>query len=350
MLYSKLRERHQVKVISFKRQYPRIFFPGRTQQDFSQDVDPIESEPLVDSINPISWVRTFLRIKMEKPDLLIFKYWMPFFAPCYASILFLTRLFTITKSLFICDNIIPHERRGGDLFLTRLALRFVDYFIVQSKVVRDDLLRFRPDADYREVPHPVYSIFKSHYSRDQAREKLGIHEERVILFFGYVRAYKGLEYLIRALPLVLEKVDVKLVVAGEFYEDRGKYERLIKGLGLGERVLLVDRYVPNEEVGVYFSVCDVVVLPYVSATQSGILQIAYNFNKPVITTAVGGLPEVVGEGRTGFIVPPKDPEALAGAILRFFEEGAGFSENIAREKEKYSWDKMVEAVESLVGS
>jgi len=351
LLFQALRRRgHRVKILSFTRQYPSLFFPGKTQQDCSQEAIPVEAEAILDSMNPVSWIRTARRVQRERCHLVVFKYWMPFFAPCYAAVAFLSKLLTPTRVLFICDNITPHERRFGDDLLNALALRWVDYFIVQSNVVREDLLRFRPRAKYRQVPHPVYEIFRGEMSRGEARKRLGLgEEEKVVLFFGYVRAYKGLNYLIDAVPKILQTMPVKVLVVGEFYDDRGPYENQIARLGVQSVVRISDRYVPNEEVGLYFSAADVVVLPYVSATQSGIVQIAYNYDRPVITTDVGGLPEVVVEGRTGYVVPARDPEALAAAVVRFFSEGraAEFAENIHREKEKYSWDRLVEAIEAL---
>lgn len=351
LLYKILVKRgHDVKIISFKRQYPSIFFPGKTQQDLSKENEPIPSEPILDSIGPLSWIRTFLSIDKYQADLVIFKYWMPFFAPCYAAIGFLTRLFTRTKILYLCDNIIPHERRIEDKLLTRIGLWNVHYFIVQSKAVKNDLLDFRPDAIYREVPHPVYEIFSNPYNREQARKHFNLKsKDKVMLFFGYVRKYKGLHYLIQAMPAVLKQLDIKLLIAGEFYEDREKYLEHIQQLGINDSVFVFDDYIPNEEVGLYYNAADVVVLPYVSATQSGIIQIAYNYNKPVITTNVGGLPEVIEEGKTGFIVPSQNAEALAETIVTFFKikNEKKFSENIKEYKRQFSWHRMAEEIEQI---
>jgi glycosyltransferase involved in cell wall biosynthesis len=351
LLYKVLIKRgNDVKIISFKRQYPSIFFPGKTQQDLSKEIEPIPSEPLLDSIGPLSWIRTFLAIYKEKADLVIFKYWMPFFAPCYAAISFLTRLFTRTKILYLCDNIIPHERRIEDRLLTRIGLWNVHYFIVQSKVVKNDLLYFRPNAIYKEVPHPVYEIFSNPYTRQHARKHFNFaSKDKVILFFGYVRKYKGLHYLIDAMPLVLKKTTVKLLIAGEFYDDEHQYQEQIKQLGIEDSVFVFGDYIPNEEVGLYYNASDVVVLPYVSATQSGIIQIAYNYDKPVITTNVGGLPEVIEEGKTGFIVPSEDAEALAESIIKFFKikNKEKFTRNIREYKKQFSWDRMASEIEQI---
>jgi len=278
----------------------------------------------------------------------VYKYWMPFFAPCYGTIVLLTRLFTRTKSLYIGDNIVPHEQIPVvDWLLTKWALWKVDYFIVQSQTVENDLLRFKPRARFRQVPHPVYEIFTADYTQQTARTRLNLaDDEKVLLFFGYVRAYKGLHHLIAALPEVLSEMPVRLLIAGEFYEDEEKYIQQIKELGLEQAILLKTDYIPNEEVGLYFTAADVTVLPYLSATQSGIIQIAYNFDKPVITTDVGGLPEVIEPGKTGFIVPTADNHALAQAIIRFFRarEGTDFPGYIKTYKKRFSWENLAEAI------
>ncbi|UCE05612.1 MAG: glycosyltransferase [bacterium] len=352
LLYKILVKRgHEVKIISFKRQYPSLFFPGKTQQDTSKKIEPLPSEPLLDSIGPLSWIRTFFAIRKFNADLVIFKYWMPFFAPCYAAILFLTRLFTKTKIIYLCHNIIPHERRIEDCLLTRIGLWNVHYFIVQSEAVKNDLLHFRPRAIYKEVPHPVYEIFSNPYTREQARKHFNLKsKEKVILFFGYIRKYKGLHYLIQAMPAVRSQMVVKLLIAGEFYDDREKYLEEIQQLDLQDSVSVFDDYIPNEQVGLYFNAADVVVLPYTSATQSGIIQIAYNFNKPVITTNVGGLPEVVEQGKTGFIVPAEDTDSLTAAIIKFFtiKNKVNFANHIKEYKKQFSWDRMASEIEKII--
>lgn len=348
LLYQKLKEAgHDIKIISFKRQYPKLLFPGKTQEDQSKEIIKLDSEPLIDSINPFTWFKVFFKIRTEKPDIIVYKYWMTFFAPCYGTIVHLTRWFTNSKSLFLCDNIIPHERRFFDGILIRWGLRKVDYFIIQSKSVREDLLTYKPDATFKEVPHPVYEIFKENYTASEARTKLSIAPaEKVLLFFGYIRAYKGLNFLIDALPIILKKFTVRLIIAGEFYEGRTQTINQIKKLYLEKFIILKDDYIPNEDVGLYFAATDVVVLPYVSATQSGIIQIAYNYNKPVITTNVGGLPEVIKEGATGYIVPARSASALAEAIFNFFQvkHTINFAEKIQEHKKQYSWDRLAEAI------
>jgi len=291
-----------------------------------------------------------MEIRRCRADLVILNYWMPFFAISYCVICLLTRSWTRTKILYICHNIVPHEKKPGDLLLTKLALRFVDYFLVMSDTVQADLLRFRQDATFRQVALPLYDFFsQGQFDREESRERLDIPEDRVILFFGYVRAYKGLMYLIDAMPEILDRMDLRLLIVGEFYDDKKTYLDRIERLGIGGKITIVDEYVPNEEVGIYFSVADVVALPYVSATQSAIVQIAYAFDTPVIITEVGGLPEVVLDGKTGLVVPPEDSHRLAQAILRFYDEelAESLSAGVRTEKRRYSWDRLVQEIEAL---
>ncbi|MFH0989468.1 MAG: glycosyltransferase [bacterium] len=349
LLYQHLSKIHDVSIVTFSRQYPAILFPGKTQEEQGGAGSIVPSEQLIDSINPFTWITAARRIAATKPDLLIFKYWIPFFGPCFAFIAMLVKRWTKAKVLFICDNVIPHEKRLGDTVFTRFAFRFVDVFIVQSKAVERDLNHFLPGARYSLVPHPVYEIFGKGIAKVAARQSLVLNDERIILFFGYIRRYKGLHILLDAMPIILKTMKVKLLVVGEFYGEESLYRQQIETNGLADHVAVYSGYVPNKEVGLYFSASDVVVLPYVSATQSGIVQIAYQFDKPVIATDVGGLAEVVLNERTGFIVAPNQPEEVARAVVRFYEEGREeqFVRTVAREKTKYTWDALVVAIEQL---
>jgi len=349
LLSQTLSERgHDVRVLSFKRQYPAFFFPGKTQKDDGREMIPVRAEPLLDSVNPLSWIRAALWLKSVKPNLVLFKYWMPFFAPCYAAVAYLAKKLGV-RVVFLCDNIRPHEKKPGDEWLSRLALRFPDAFIVQSRAVEKDLLDIRPNAPYWLVPHPIYAIFPPPVTKAEAKKHLGIKDERVILFFGYIRPYKGLLVLVEAMPSILRLVPLRLLVCGEFYEEREETLARIRELGLESSVTVADAFIPNEGVADAFCASDVAVLPYRSATQSGIVQVAYHYDKPVIATSVGGLPEVVLHGKTGFIVPPDDPKALADAVVRFYKEKkeGPFVRNVRIEKQKYSWKRMAEAIESL---
>ncbi len=349
ILYKKLAERgHQVNVITFKRQYPNLLFPGKTQMEISTDPSlRIPSEPILDSIGPFSWWRVGKRLKELQPDLVVFKFWMPFFAPAFGFICKLARKLSQARILYICDNVIPHEKRPGDIKLTRFAFKHADAFIVQSGVVEKDLLSLVPNARYRMIPHPLYDIFGQAVDKMAARATLNLTDERIVLFFGYVRAYKGLDLMLRALPVILKQVRIKLLVVGEFYEDESKYRDLAASLGVTDSIQIHSDFVPNAEVSSYFSAADVVALPYTSATQSGIVQLAYHLDRPCIVTDVGGLAEVVVHEKTGFVVPPRDPGALAAALVRFYQENRAheFSENVMIEKKKYSWEAMIDGVE-----
>jgi len=357
LLASHLSKRHTVETITFKRQYPGLLFPGKTQKEsggVSQPDDVAPAPQLLDSINPFNWIRVAKEIRRRQPDLLIFKYWLPFFGPCFGTIAKFAKRDNKTKVIFICDNVIPHERRPGDIAFTKYAFKQADYFIVQSDAVAQELLHYFPAAQYRKAPHPVFEIFGASMIKSAARQELGIAAKNVILYFGYVRRYKGVMVLLEAVQHLRqwqsEIGETLLLVVGEFYDDEQKYRQRARELNLDSCVRFVADYVPNEHVARYFGAADVVTLPYLSATQSGIAQIAYNFDKPVIATNLGGLTEVVLHEKTGFLVPPNEPRALAEAIRRFYREHREneFSENVKIEKRKYSWERVVEAIEELV--
>ncbi len=351
LLYRTLIKRgHNVKIFNFKRLYPKFLFPGKTQFEQNFEIEEIKTERIIDSINPFNWLIVALKILREKPDALIFKYWLPFLAPCYGVISMLVKIFSTLKIIFICHNITPHEKFPFGKILTKFALAFADHFIVQSNIVENDLLKIKPKANYKKVFHPIYNIFGEEIDKKEARKILGLNpNEKVLLFFGYIRAYKGLDIILRAMKFILAKIRVKLLVIGEFYENPEKYFKIVEEEGISDFVIFKSEYVPNDEVKIYFSASDIVVLPYVSATQSGIVQIAYNFNKPVIATNVGGLPEVVFENETGFITEP-EPEKIANAVIKFFEENLErkFSENVKRIKNKFSWENLADVIESFI--
>lgn len=351
LLCKSLAETHEVWLVSMSRQYPSLLFPGKTQKDESEVKLAVDgAEQLVDSMNPLSWVHAAKRIKEYTPDVVIIQWWHPFFAPAFGVIASKCRKFS--KVMFLCHNVLPHEKAGPLMMLSKYALGKGSLFITHSAEDAANLKGIIPNANIKKARHPTYEVFKGQpVAKDEARRRLELDQEQnVILFFGLVREYKGLKYLIEAMPVILASINATLVIAGEFYDGREKYVQLIKDLGIDNRVKLKDQYIPNESVGEYFSAADLVVLPYVTATQSGIAQIAYGFNKPVVTTNVGGLPETVKDGETGYVVPPEDPRPLAKAVIRFFEEKKAeqFAENITDFKEEFSWRRMVEAIESLM--
>ncbi len=335
-LLDALRQDHDVYVVSYSRLYPGLLFPGKTQMNVSRD--PVKTTPsrqLVDSINPISWFRTarWICAPKRRPDLVVFTWWNPFFGPALGAIARLVKRGCGAGVVFVAENVVSHENRFVDRFLTRYALASADYFLVLSGVVARRIQSLFPGVPVRQAALPIYDCYRAdEIDRDAVRSRLGLTKP-TILFFGYVRAYKGLQYLLEAMPAVLEKHDVQLLVVGEFYDEQQRYERLIAALDIGEAVTVVAEHVPDEAVGEYFVASDVVALPYLSATQSGITQIAYAFGLPVISTNVGGLPEVVKDGRTGYVVESGSAAALSAAIVRFFEgdEQAKLTRGVAEE-------------------
>jgi glycosyltransferase involved in cell wall biosynthesis len=344
------KNRHHVDVVTFHRQYPSLLFPGKTQSETGNSGIALPTESLIDSINPFNWILVGWKLRKRNPDVVIFKYWLPFFGPCFGTICRIIKFRRATKVIAICDNVLPHERRLGDRIFTRYAFGAVDGYIVQSESVERDLLKLVRQPNYKRIAHPIYEIFGEPLSKQDARQRLHLSDERVLLFFGYVRRYKGLDVLLEAMKLVVRQIKIKLLVVGEFYDDEQQYRAQTETLGLQSAVQFVSEYVSNDRVSEYFSAADCVVLPYRSATQSGIVQIAYNFNKPVIVTRVGGLAEIVPDGIAGFTVLPESPEALAEAILRFYQNNyeQQFSDAVKKEKLKYSWDHLVHAIETLM--
>lgn len=254
--------------------------------------------------------------------------------------------------MFLCHNVFPHERFPMDRFLTKKVLEKGDYFIVQSKMDESDLYQIKSNPVVKLTPHPTYNAFRlQNLSRSESRELIHASgDEKILLFFGFVREYKGLKHLLRAMPEITKQVEnVRLFVVGDFGEDRDQYMELIREKKIEDAVEVVEGYIPDKEVEKYFAACDLVVLPYESATQSGIVQIAYGFQKPVLVTNVGGLPDVVTDGKTGYVVESKNPEQIADAVIRYFKEEKEeeFAQNVKAEEYKYSWDRMTEVVEEV---
>jgi len=350
LLFRHLKKRHEVHFFAFRRQYPVWLFPGKTDKDSSND--PIwehGAENILDSLNPITWLKIFLRIKRVNPELVIFPWWVSFWTPQFWTIAALVKIFVQAKILFICHNVVEHESKTIDKICTRFVLKKGDYYIVHSGEDFENLKRIIPDANVKQSFHPTYEVFHSlSITKEKARKQLGIYGN-TILFFGFVRPYKGLDYLIEAMPIITKHVDVNLLIVGEFWKGDEEYREEIKNLGVEANIKIINKYVPNEEVGLYFAASDVVVLPYVSVTGSGIVQTAFGCNKPVITTTVGCLREVVAHGKTGYLVPPRSPHAIADAVISFYRNGKGdqFVNNIVQHKERFSWDRMMETIESF---
>lgn len=349
LLYRHLRKRHEVIFFSFKRQYPKWLFPGKTDKDPSKVHFKENSQPILDSMNPLSWLVVASKLIQSKSDLLIIPWWVSFWAPQFYCISLLVRLLSKTRILFFCHNVIEHESKRIDKALTRIVLRNGNFYIVHSAEDQKNLLSMFSEAKVMKSFHPAYDVFNSgDFDPKTIRRRYGI-EGNIILFFGFIREYKGLKYLVKALPKVLSKTDVTLLIVGEFWRNKDEYLNLIHNLGIEDKIIIIDEYIPNEEVGLYFSAADLVVQPYVSATGSGIVQIAFGFDTPVIATKVGCLPEIIDDGETGYLVMPKSSHHLAEAIIKFFRSGnsEAFIKNIRQEKYRFSWNRMVEAIEEL---
>jgi D-inositol-3-phosphate glycosyltransferase len=339
----------ETEIYTFSLQYPGFLFPGKTQ--YSDDPPPtdLNIRVTVNSINPLNWIRVGMEIRKKRPDYLLIKFWIPFMAPCFGTIARIVRGNRFTKVISIIDNIIPHEKRIGDRILAKYWTSSADGFVSMSRKVHDEVKTFTLKPAI-VCPHPVYDNYGSQIPKAEARQKLGLDPEVPhILFFGFIRDYKGLDLLLRAMADEgIRDLGIRLLVAGEFYSDPKPYHDLIRELGLSDQVILCTEFIPEGDVAAYFCAADMVVQPYKSATQSGVTQIAYHFNKPMIITRVGGLEEFVPNGVAGYVVEP-DPVAISAAILRFYRENkeAEFSKNTERVKQKYSWYAMTDAIDSL---
>ncbi|MFQ5822483.1 MAG: glycosyltransferase [bacterium] len=350
LLYRYLRQRHETVFLSFSRQYPKWLYPGKSDKDNSNIALKEEDvEPTLDSMNPWSWYLTYKKILAYQPNLVIFPWWVFYWAIPFS---FLTRLIhknTEARILFICHNVIQHESNLLARWFTKFVLKQGDLFLVHSNEDLRNLKEIIPKARVEHAFHPSYDEFpKSGLGKKSAKRLLGLNG-KVLLFFGFIRPYKGLDYLLDALPRILSEISVTLLIVGEFWGDKERYLRKIQKMGLNNAVRVIDTYVPNEELERYFVASDLLVLPYTKATGSGIVQLAFGFDLPVLVTSVGALPEVVKEGETGFIVPSKNSEALADKVIKFFSNGMAKSlaKNIIKEKKKFTWDNVIKKIEKL---
>jgi len=322
-------------------------FPGKSQFLEGPAPEGLNIQRRVNSINPFNWISVGYKIRKEKPDLLIFKYWIPLMAPCFGTIARLAKSNHHTKVISIFDNVIPHEKRPGDRAMTSYFAGCIDGAITMSQSVMEDLQIFCRDIPVKLSPHPLFDNFGASAPINEAILKLGLDADfRYILFFGFVRAYKGLDLLIEAFAdSRLRNKKIKLVIAGEFYEDSTPYIDLIRKFNLENEIILFDRFINDNEVNLFFSVADLIVQPYRNATQSGVTQIAYHFEKPMVVTNVGGLKEIVPHGRCGYVVNT-DPKEIADSITDFFENDRNltFVKMVREEKKKYSWSGMTNSL------
>lgn len=343
-----IREGNEVEIYTFTLQYPSFLFPGKTQYTDDPCPEDLKISRRISSVNPINWIIVGKEIQKKSPDAVIFAYWMSFMAPCFGTIAACIRKNRKTRMIGLIHNMIPHEPKLIDKILPGYFVNKMDGFAALSESVVKDIEKFDHKGKSKIAsPHPIYDHYGKLISREEALAKLGLDSShKYVLFFGFIRAYKGLDLLLKAMgDKRLE--EVHLIVAGEFYEDSEKYTNIIKEQGIGERVHLFTEYIPDTEVNKFFSACDIVTQPYKTATQSGVTQVAYHFEKPMIVTNVGGLSEIVPEGKVGYNVDP-DAGAIAEAIEKFYATGADLHEGIVEEKKKYSWGLLTERLGKLM--
>lgn len=331
-------------IYTFSLQYPGFLFPGTTQYSTEPAPKDIPIKVCINSVNPLNWISIGNELKKLRPDIIVVRYWLPFMGPCLGTILRRVKKNKHTKVVCIADNIIPHEKRPGDVLFTKYFVKPVDAFITMSEKVLGDLPSFTGNKPARFVAHPLYDNFGEKISRQEARRYLGIgSDEKILLFFGFIRKYKGLDILLDAMKQLRDK-PYKLLIAGEFYEDRKQYDEQIESLGIRNQLILKTDFIPDSEVKYYLCAADVVVQPYRNATQSGVTPLAYHFEVPMIVTNVGGLPSLVPDGKVGLVAEP-EAGAIAQKTIEYFERGAAsFMPFLTAEKKKYSWQKMTEAI------
>ncbi len=349
-LYGELGKEHVVKAFNFKRQYPEFLFPGKTQFVTADDeAVPVESTSPLDTANPFTYISTYREIRDWKPDLLIVRYWMSYFAPSLGYIT--RRMRKHCKVISILDNVIPHEPHFFDTPLTRYFLKGSTGCVTLCEAVSKDLLKINPEVRYTVIPHPLYSHFGEKKDRTVAEDRLGLaHGKRNILFFGLIRTYKGLDILLEAFGKLSD--EYQLIIAGEPYGSFDKYQEIIDRIPGKDRIFMDLKYIKDSEVTNYFSAADVAVLPYRSATQSGISSVSYHFEVPMIVTDVGGLREAIGDTGTGLVAPECTPEAVLDEIQKYFADPSikeGCIENIRLEKERLSWKTFADRLIGFAG-
>ncbi len=352
LLYRHLRECHKVQFFAFKRQYPQWLFPGKTDIDPSRlHIQEEDTDRIIDSMNPVTWLQVAGKIIKSQPDLLIIPWWVSFWAPQFCTIALLVKLFSKAEVVFLCHNVIEHESGFWKKLATKLTFLFADRFITHSKEETSKLHQLLGrNIRVTTAFHPTYAdLTPAPVSKESAKKNLGF-SGTVLLFFGFVRKYKGLAILLKALPAVIRQNDVTLLVAGEFWTDKKIYLDMIQDIGISHVVRIADKYVPNEEISTYFAAADLVVQPYLSASGSGVCQLAYGLGRPVIATNVGSLSEVIKDRTNGRIVPPGDPGALAEAIVESLQPEIleSYTMNSAKIRDKFSWQAFTEIIVSSI--
>ncbi|WP_321287433.1 glycosyltransferase [uncultured Sunxiuqinia sp.] len=340
----------EVEIETFTIQYPGLLFPGKSQYVDGPAPDNLNIKRTVNSVNPVNWIKVGKRIQKEKPDLLMVRYWLPFMGPVLGTICRLVRKNKHTKVICLADNIIPHEKRPGDKPLTSYFMKSIDGMVAMSQSVLNDIDTFTPELPRKLCPHPLFDNFGEKIEKEKAKELLQLEQGvSYLLFFGFIRDYKGLDLLLKAISDErIKKLPVKLIIAGEFYTKPEPYLQMIESLRLKNHVLLHTDFIPNEKVSQYFCASDLVVQPYKHATQSGVTQIGYHFEKSMLVTDVGGLSEIIPDKKIGYVVTPNE-QAITDAILDFYDKNRQpiFEKNIIEEKKKFSWTNMVNAFISV---
>lgn len=338
-----------VKVFSFSLQYPTFLFPGKTQYEEGEGPKGIEILSIINSINPFNWFKVARMVRKENPDYVIIRYWLPFMAPCLGTIAKLIR--KKTKVLAITDNVIPHEKRIGDNLLTKYFIKSCDAFLTLSSSVLSDLKKFTDTEEKIFIPHPIYDSFGEIVEKSRAKESLNLDKDgKYLLFFGFVRKYKGLDIMIDVMANQrIRDLGVKLIVAGEFYEDQEEYISQINYLGISDSIILRTDFIPEQDVKNYFCASDMITQTYRTATQSGITQIAYHFERPILVTNVGGLAEIIPHNKVGYVCNINTKE-IADSIIDFYcnNREEEFHINTKKKKKQFTWEKLVEGVDNLI--
>ncbi len=342
-------------IYTFSLQYPSFLFPGTSQYSNEPAPGNLNIKVCINSINPLNWIKVGKELKKSKPDIIVVRYWLPFMGPCFGTILRIAKKNHHTKIICIADNVLPHEKRIADKQFTSYFLKSVDAFITMSEKVLDDLRLFT-NKPAKKIIHPLYDNFGERIEKTEARKYLGLNvNDKIILFFGFIRKYKGLDILLEAMNVLKNRstvngqqsADIKLLIAGEFYEDRKLYDAIIEKHRLQSNIILRTNFISDSEVKYYLSVADFVIQPYRNATQSGVTPLAYHFEKPMLVTNVGGLPSLVPNGKAGLIAEP-NAEDLAKKILDLYNTGeAYFLPHLREEKKKYSWNVLVDTIKSF---
>lgn len=338
-------------IYTFSYQYPSFLFPGTTQYSSEPAPKNIPIKIKINSVNPFNWIKVGNELKKLKPDVIVVRYWLPFMGPCLGTILRRVKKNKHTKIICIADNIFPHEKRPGDNLFTKYFLKPIDGFITMSQKVLADLNQVTKNKPAQFVPHPLYDNFGEKISKEEARKHLQIYGEvHVLLFFGFIRKYKGLDILLQSMKILNTEFGIKnlrLLIAGEFYEEEKNYEALLNDPAIKNNLILHTQFISNSDVKYYLCAADCVVQPYRNATQSGVTPLAYHFEIPMIVTNVGGLPSLVPDKKVGLIAEP-NAESIAEKVIEYFTLGENyFLPYLKEEKKKYTWKAMVDAILNL---